>query len=120
MRGENFVSYLTVQGFFIGVVFALLKSEGPDSLFLYTFLITGFFYMFAHVAVAFYFRTVLLKPIDFPKDEYEHHLDALMGEIVKRENYVDEVQGANKFAKEIKKEQNSQMEKILVADKASS
>ena len=89
MHGANFVAFFTVQGFFIGIVFALLKASGPESILFYTFMITGFFYLFSHLCVAFYFRTMSSKSAYFPKDSHEHQLDQIVHEISKREQYIE-------------------------------
>lgn len=89
MRGTNFVSFFTVQGFFMGVIFALLKAEGPEGILLYTFLITGFFYLFSHFCVAFYFRTITDKAMYFPKEQHESDLDFFVHEINNREEAID-------------------------------
>jgi hypothetical protein len=89
MLGENFVYFFTVQGFFIGVIFGILKSFNAEGLLLYTFLITIFFYLFSHVIVALYFRTLTVKSYYFPKDEHEKELDFYVQEINKREKFID-------------------------------
>jgi len=89
MQGPNFVSFFTVQGFFVGIVFAILQAPDPQGILTYTFLITVFFYLFAHLCVAFYFKTVEKAGANFPKDVHERHLDALVHEINKREKHVD-------------------------------
>lgn len=89
MRGANFVAFFTIQGFFIGVVFALLKEASPTGILIYTFLITVFFYLFSHVCVAFYIQTVSSGRHFFPKDDHEQHLDMLIREINKREHEVE-------------------------------
>ena len=90
MQGANFVAFFTVQGFFIGVVFALLKATTPESILFYTFMITAFFYLFSHLCVAFFFRTMSSKSAYFPKDAHEHQLDLIVHEIIKREQYIEE------------------------------
>ncbi len=90
MHGANFVAFFTVQGFFVGVIFALLKAGGPESILFYTFMITGFFYLFSHLCVAFYFRTMSSKAAFFPKDIHEHQLDQIIHEISKREHFIEE------------------------------
>ncbi|MEA3372202.1 MAG: hypothetical protein U9Q62_00800 [Campylobacterota bacterium] len=90
MHGGNFVAFFTVQGFFVGVVFALLKSSSPEAVLYYTFMITGFFYLFSHLCVAFYFRTLSSRAAYFPKDSHEHQLDQIVHEIAKREKYIEE------------------------------
>lgn len=105
MRGANFVSFLTVQGFFIGIVFALLKSQTPEDIIIYIALITSFFYMFSHFAVALFFRTIEAEAAFFPKDIHEHQLDLFVQEITKRELFIDETQETYKFIKELKEDE---------------
>ena len=93
MHGANFVAFFTVQGFFIGLVFALLKGSGPESILFYTFMITGFFYLFSHLCVALYFRTMSSRSVYFPKDAHEHQLDQIVHEISKREEYIEKTIG---------------------------
>lgn len=89
MYGENFVYFFTVQGFFVGIVFGLLKSFDAEGLLTYISLITIFFYLFSHVIVGFYYRTNLGKIYFFPKDEHEKKLDYFVSEINKREKVID-------------------------------
>ncbi|WP_324172698.1 hypothetical protein [Sulfurimonas sp.] len=91
MLGENFVYFFTVQGFFVGIVFGILKSFDAQGLLLYTFVITIFFYLFSHIIVAFYFRTITAKAYFFPKDDHESELDRFVKEINKREKLIDSV-----------------------------
>ena len=89
MLGENFVYFFTVQGFFIGIIFGVLKSFDAMGLLTYTFLITMFFYLFSHIVVAFYFKTITATGYKFPKDTHEKELDIFLKEIKKREKLVD-------------------------------
>ncbi len=91
MLGENFVYFFTVQGFFVGIIFGILKSFNAEGLLLYTFLITGFFYLFSHVIIAFYYKTMVAKTYYFPKDTHEKELDMFVKEINKREKLIDSV-----------------------------
>lgn len=91
MRGANFVAFFTVLGFFIGIVFALLKGEGPEGILTYTFLITAFLYLFSHLCIALYFSTISINRSHFPKEHHEHELDLFIHEINKRERHVDRV-----------------------------
>ncbi len=95
MRGDNFVSFFTVWGFFIGIIFALLKSSDAESLLVYTLFVTIFFHLFAHVSVAFYFRTLSAKSGYFPVESHEKDLDILAHEITKREQIVDSIYEIN-------------------------
>ncbi|MBD3823965.1 MAG: hypothetical protein IE916_05585 [Epsilonproteobacteria bacterium] len=89
MLGENFVYFFTVQGFFVGIVFGILKSFDAGGLLFYTFVITMFFYLFSHVIIALYYRTITAKAYFFPKDVHEKDLDYFVKEINKREKLID-------------------------------
>lgn len=89
MLGENYVYFFTVQGFFIGIIFGVLKSLSAEGLFLYTFFITAFFYLFSHIVIALYFKTIALKAHYFPKEIHERHLDIFVNEINLREQLID-------------------------------
>lgn len=89
MRGANFVYFFTVQGFFIGIFFALFRASSPFDVLYYTFLVTGFFYLFSHLSVAFYFRTIVHKSDFFPKERHELELDKIMHEIDRREEFIE-------------------------------
>lgn len=89
MLGENFVYFFTVQGFFVGIIFGILKSFDAEGLLIYTFFITAFFYLFSHIIIAFYYRTTLGKLYFFPKEIHEKQLDIIVSEINKREKLID-------------------------------
>ncbi len=89
MLGENFVYFFTVQGFFIGIIFGILKSFDAEGLLVYTFFITTFFYLFSHVIIALYFKTMTARASYFPKDRHEQELDLFVKEINKREKLID-------------------------------
>ena len=89
MLSENFVYFFTVQGFFIGIIFGILKSFDAEGLLMYTFFITMFFYLFSHVIISLYFRTITAKAYYFPKDLHEKELDLFVREINKREKLID-------------------------------
>ena len=89
MLGENFVYFFTVQGFFVGIVFGILKSFDAEGLLVYTFFITTFFYLFSHVIIAMYFKTLTARSYAFPKDMHEKELDVFVREINKREKLID-------------------------------
>lgn len=89
MLGENFVYFFTVQGFFVGIIFGVLKSLDAEGLLTYTFFITTFFYLFSHVIIALYYKTITVKSSYFPKDLHEQELDVYVKEINKREKLID-------------------------------
>ena len=89
MLGENFVYFFTVQGFFVGIIFGILKSFDAEGLLIYTFFITTFFYLFSHIIIALYFRTLAARAYNFPKELHEKELDIFVKEINKREKLID-------------------------------
>ncbi len=89
MLGENYVYFFTVQGFFIGIIFGILKSFDASSLFIYTALITIFFYLFSHIIIAFYYKTLTARSYNFARDRHESDLDIFVKEINKREKLID-------------------------------
>ena len=89
MLGENFVYFFTVQGFFVGIIFGILKSFDAEGLLVYTFFITVFFYLFSHIIIAMYFKTLNAKSQFFPKERHEMELDMFVKEINKREKIID-------------------------------
>ncbi len=89
MLGENFVYFFTVQGFFMGIIFGILKSFDAEGLLLYTFFITIFFYLFSHIIIALYYKTLTAKSQYFPRDMHERELDLIVKEINKREKLID-------------------------------
>lgn len=89
MRSTNFVSFLTVQGFFIGFVFSVLKANSAEGVLVYTLLITAFFYLFSHFIISFFIRFSPVRNEYFPKKRHESDLDYYVNEISKREKVID-------------------------------
>ncbi|MDF1876398.1 hypothetical protein JHD47_01030 [Sulfurimonas sp. SAG-AH-194-L11] len=89
MLGENYVYFFTVQGFFVGIIFGILKSFDASGLFIYTALITIFFYLFSHIIIALYYKTLTARAYNFPRDRHESDLDIFVKEINKRERLID-------------------------------
>ena len=108
MRSINFVSFLTVQGFFIGFVFSILKAESAMDILVYTLLITAFFYLFSHFIISFFIRVSPLRQEYFPKDRHENDLDYYANEISKREKVID---SAHEFLEALDKKYTSKRKK---------
>jgi hypothetical protein len=101
MLGENFVYFFTVQGFFVGIIFGILKSFDAEGLLTYTFFITAFFYLFSHIIIAFYFRTIDARASYFPKNLHEKELDMFVKEINQREKLIDSACKITDFAMKV-------------------
>ena len=106
MLGENFVYFFTVQGFFVGIVFGILKSLDAEGLLLYTFFITTFFYLFSHIIIAFYYQTTMAKTYFFPKEIHEKDLDVFVYEINQREKLIDSAYKIRDVAAKMNAEDN--------------
>ena len=107
MLGENFVYFFTVQGFFVGIIFGVLKSFDANGLFLYTFFITVFFYLFSHIIIALYYQTLTARSYKFPRDEHERELDYYVKEINKREKLIDSAIKITDIAAQMNKDEGS-------------
>lgn len=89
MRAENFIAFFTVCGFFIGLVFVVLKVNEPIEIMVYTFLITFFFYLLIHIVIMNYIDVKRLLKRHFDKNEYEENVDYLIAELAIREKRME-------------------------------
>ena len=71
------------------VFFGILKSFDAEGLLVYTFFITIFFYLFSHVIIALYYKTITGKDYFFKKEFLQRFLDLVVKEINKREKMID-------------------------------
>ncbi|SFV53727.1 Motility integral membrane protein [hydrothermal vent metagenome] len=111
MLGENFVYFFTVQGFFIGIIFGILKSFNAEGLLIYTFFITAFFYLFSHIIIALYFRTITAKSQYFPKKTHEEVLDKVVKEITQREALIDTAAQITEMARQINSDSHNALKR---------
>ncbi len=88
MRSENYVAFFTVCGFFIGLIFSILKVDTVTDLFLYTFAITLFFHMFIHVVLVSFINANEIFNIPFDKNEHEALANAQVMELKEREDQI--------------------------------
>jgi hypothetical protein len=83
---SNYISFLTVMGFFLGVSFALLKTNDPEMLLFWTMTITSVFYITAVAIASFFIRTTQSKKkLYLETDMLEIKLDKLIADIRRRE-----------------------------------
>lgn len=111
MLSENFIYFFTVQGFFVGIIFGLLKSIDAMGLLGYTLIITAFFYLFGHIIIGFYYRTMNIKSYYFPKEVHEKELDMFVHEIKKREQIIDRAISMTDSLSELNLHDNSRTKK---------
>ena len=103
MRGENFIYFATVSGFFIGIIFSILKDLGVFDFLFATFLITALFYLISLGTVSFFIKFLDIKKIIFfDKYSLDEVLDVQIKELEKREDFIYQ---NYQFLKEIEKEE---------------
>jgi hypothetical protein len=102
-RSDNFISFLTVVGFFIGLIFAVLHGFEPDR-FLYSILIiSGVFYIIGVASSSFFIKYISVKQIfALDKEFLEKTIDMQIYELDKKEDYIRE---SHYFIEEIEKEE---------------
>lgn len=89
MRAENFIYFLTVCGFFIGIMFSILVEIEPAMVLWTTISITAVFYMIGLASSAYFIKYIDIKAAyTLNKDYYEEQLDKARGQIEKREAYI--------------------------------
>ena len=102
-RSDNFISFFTVVGFFIGLVFAVLHEFNPD-MFLYAVLfISAIFYIIGVASSSFFIKYISVKKIfELDKETLEKTIDMQIFELDKKEDFIRE---AHYFIKEIEREE---------------
>lgn len=91
MRAENFIAFFTVCGFFIGIVFTLLKVSGPIEMLVYTLVITLFFYLIIHIVIMNYIDVKRTLKKFFDKQRHEEIADYLISELNVREKRMENI-----------------------------
>ena len=103
MRGENFIYFATVSGFFIGIIFAILKDLGVFEFLVSVFLVTASFYLIALGSVTFFVKYLDIKRVVFfDKFSIDEVLDMQVKELEKKEDFIYQ---NYEFIKEIEKEE---------------
>jgi hypothetical protein len=91
MPANGFIGFITSQGFFIGIIFAVLKFDDPIMILIASLVVTGIFYMLGQISVSYFVRAIAVKSGHFPKNEHEYMLDEFAKAIQKRENIFDDI-----------------------------
>lgn len=89
MHSENFISFFTVCGFFIGLVFSIFNGLEPLELLMYTFGITLFFYLFIHVVVMNFMDVNQVGKRLFDHRQYEEISAYFIHELQEREKRME-------------------------------
>ncbi|MCK9256646.1 MAG: hypothetical protein M0P02_01080 [Sulfurospirillaceae bacterium] len=89
MQPENFIYFLTVCGFFIGIMFSVASGYEAFEILLYTLEITLFFYLFAHVAIMNFVDIRQVGKKLFDHKQYEEISSYFIFELQEREKRMD-------------------------------
>ena len=102
-KSNNFIYFLTVTGFFIGLMFAILNEFEP-LYFLYVVMLNSFlFYMIGIASSGFFIKYLSIKQIfELDKESLEMAMDMQIQELDKKEDLIRE---AHYFIKQIEEEE---------------
>ena len=91
MPANGFIGFITSQGFFVGMIFAVLKYDDPIAILFAALVITGLFYLLGQISVSYFVRAIAIKMGNFPKMEHEYMLDEFAKAIQKREDIFNQI-----------------------------
>jgi hypothetical protein len=90
-RSENFIYFLSVSGFFIGLVFAIMQGFEPIDFIFSVIVIFTIFYMIAIASTSFFIKYLRVKNIFYlDKESLEKTMDAQIEELDKKEEIIRE------------------------------
>ncbi len=89
MKPENFLSFFTVSGFFIGLMFSIISAYEPFEILLYTLEITLFFYLFAHIVIMNFVDVREVGKKLFDHRQYEEISEYFIHELQDREKRME-------------------------------
>ena len=89
MKRENFIYFSTVSGFFIGIIFSILKNLNFEEFIYMTLLTTLIFYLISLATISLYIKYVDTKKIVFfNKSELDNVIDMQISEMEKKEDFI--------------------------------
>jgi cytochrome c biogenesis protein ResB len=102
MRAENFIYFSTVSGFFISIIFGIIKGFDVFNFLWFVVIITSLFYILSLASAAFFIKyTFFSKYVLFNKYDIEEIVDSQIKELEKKENLIYEnYQFLKKFKEE--------------------
>lgn len=89
MRSENFISFFTVCGFFVGLIFSVFNTQDPFDLLMNTLGITLFFYLLIHIAVMNFMDVHQAGKRLFDHRQYEEISAYFIHELQEREKRME-------------------------------
>ncbi|NPA55087.1 MAG: hypothetical protein GXO40_01835 [Epsilonproteobacteria bacterium] len=88
-RTDNFIYFLSVSGFFVGLVFAILHDLEPLEFLATTIGIFVLFYMIAIASTGFFIKFLSIKNIfELDKEYLEKTIDYQINELDKKEDMI--------------------------------
>ena len=102
MRAENFIYFLTLCGFFIGLSFAVLNHSDPVDILWFAFIVSSVFYILALGSTSMFMKHLDLKSeYNLNKEYKEYFLEKFITRIEKRERYIEDT---HNFIEQLEKE----------------
>jgi len=103
MRAENFIYFATVSGFFISIIFGIIKDFDAFNFLWMVIFLTSLFYILSLASISFFVKySVFKQNVFFDKEEIEIVVNSQIKELEKKENFIYE---NYKFLKELEKEE---------------
>lgn len=116
MRPENFIYFLTVCGFFIGLFFSVFSQEEPGMIFWSSIIISGAFYIIGLASSSFFIKYFDAKHgYNIRKENKEEYLDKIILLLEKRERYI---QDSHNFIENLEREFLNKKDERLTVDNA--
>ena len=102
-RSDNFIYFLSVMGFFMGIIFAILKGLEPFDFVVAVIITFTSFYIIALASTSFFIKYVSVKNIfHLDKENLEKTIDLQIEELDRKEDMIRE---AYYFIKKLEEEE---------------
>lgn len=91
MRPENFIYFLTICGFFIGLAFSILSGMEALDIFVWSVVLCCVFYIIGLASAGMFIKYVDLKTgYDIRRENKEEFLDRIVLFLEKRDRYIQD------------------------------
>lgn len=91
LRQDNFLSFAVVVGFFIGLIFGVVKFDEPELMVLWTILSTVGIYLISTIGISCYYWFIDQNKSQIPKEKLEESLEYYRKEFDKKEQEVQDI-----------------------------
>ncbi|MGP1450509.1 MAG: hypothetical protein ACTTJS_05210 [Wolinella sp.] len=91
MKLDNYVSFSIVNGFFLGLVLAILKFDEPEMIVIWTFFVTVGLYLLVLLFASFFMLFFDYDKKRLNKKRHDSTLEYFVQEFDKRERVADKV-----------------------------